>query len=105
MGHYYCDNLTYTQNVFIRKSSKELYLSYTLHKIFLLSWANIFKLVRLDVMSFTLWSVVIEPIDSVRDLGDILNSELSLQKHIGYVSSIRFFHIRRLRKLRPVLSQ
>ena len=67
--------------------------------------ANLSKLKRLDVMSLTLCFIVTEPVDSVRDLGVILDSELSKQKHIGRVSSLCFFHIRRLRKLRPMLNQ
>ena len=69
------------------------------------SRANLSNLKRLDVMSLTLCSVVIEPVDSVRDLGVILDSELSMQKHIGKVYSLCFFHIRRLRKLRSMLDQ
>ena len=75
------------------------------------SRANLSKLKRLDVMSLTLCSVVIEPVDSVRDLGVILDSELEchscseMQKHIGTAFSFCFFHIRRLRKLRSMLDQ
>ena len=53
----------------------------------------------------TLCSIVIEPVDSIRDLGNILDSELLMHKHIGKVSFICFFHIRRLHKLRPMLDQ
>ena len=62
--------------------------------------ANLSKLKRLDVISLTLCSVVIERVDSVRDLGVILDSELSMQKHIDRVSSLCFFHIRPLRPSR-----
>ena len=66
---------------------------------------NLSKLKRLDVMSLTLCFVVIEPVNSVRDVGVILDSELSMQKHIGKVSSLCFFHIHHLRKLHPMLDQ
>ena len=56
-------------------------------------------------MSLTLCSVIIELVDFIRDLGVILDSELSMRKHIGKMSSICFFHIRRLRKLHPMLDQ
>ena len=69
------------------------------------SRANLSKLNRLDVMSLTLCFVVIEPVDFVEDLGVILESELSMLKRIGKVPAICFFHIRRLRKLRPMLDQ
>ena len=69
------------------------------------SRTNLSKLKRLDVMSLTLCSVVIEPVDSVRDRGVIFDSELSMRKHIGKVFFICFFHIYRLRKLRPMLDQ
>ena len=69
------------------------------------SRVNFSKLKRLDVMNLILCSVVIEPVDSVRDFGIILDSELSMRKHIVKVSSICFFYIRRLRMLRPMLDQ
>ena len=58
---------------------------------------------QLDVMSLNLCSVGVEPVDSVRDLGVILDSELSMQVHISKISSTCFFHLRRLRKLRPLI--
>ena len=67
------------------------------------SRANLVKLRQLDVMSLNLCSVVVEPVDSVRDLGVILDSELSMRVHISNISSTCFFHLRRLRKLRPLI--
>ena len=66
------------------------------------SRSNLTKLSQLDT-SLYLCSVVIEPVHSVRDLGVILDDELSMIQHIGKISSICFFHLRRLRKLRLVL--
>ena len=61
------------------------------------------KLRQLDVMSLNLCSVAVEPVDSVRDLGVILDSELSMRVHISKISSTCFFHLRRLRKLLPFI--
>ena len=66
------------------------------------SRSNRTKRSQLDA-SLNLGSVVIEPVHSVRDLGVILDGELSMIQHIGQISSICFFHLRRLRKPRLVL--
>ena len=65
------------------------------------SRANLLR--QLDVMSLNLCSVAVEPVDSVRDLGVILDSELSMRVHISKISSTCFFHLRRLRNLRPLI--
>ena len=67
------------------------------------SRANLVKLRQLDVMSIHLCSVAVEPLDSVRDLGVILDSELSMRVHISKISSTWLFHLRRLRKLCPLI--
>ena len=67
------------------------------------SRANLVKLRQLDVMSLNLFSIAVEPVDSVRDLGVILDSELSMRVHINKISSTCFFHLRRLRKLRLLI--
>ena len=61
------------------------------------------KLRQLDVMSLNLCSVAVEPVDSVRDLGVILDSDLSMRVHISKISSTFFFYLRRLWKLRPLI--
>ena len=61
------------------------------------------KLKQLNITSLNLCSVAIEPVDSVRDLGVILDSELTMRAHISKISSVCFFHLRRLRKLRPLI--
>ena len=67
------------------------------------SRANLVKLRQLDVMSLKLCSVAVEPVDSVRELGVILDSELSMRVHISKISSTCFFHLRRLLKLRSLI--
>jgi len=42
----------------------------------------------------------ISPVDTVRDLGAMLDCELSMQRHVSKVTSICFFHIRRLKQIR-----
>ena len=47
------------------------------------------KLKQLDITSLDLCSVAIEPVDSVRDLGVILDSELTMRAH-SKISSVFF---------------
>ena len=47
--------------------------------------------------------VAVEPVDSIRDLGVIPDSELSMEVHISKISFTCFFHLRRLRKLRSLI--
>ena len=65
------------------------------------SQSNLTKLSQLDT-SLNLGSIIIRPVHSVRDLGVILDGKLSMIQHIGKISSICFFHLSRLRKLRLV---
>ena len=65
--------------------------------------ANLVKLRQVDVMSLNLCSVAVEPVDSVRDLSVILDSEFSMRVHISKLSSTCFFHLRRLRTLRTLI--
>jgi len=44
--------------------------------------------------------VVVQPTDVVRDLGLLLDSELSLKQHVNRTSSMCFYHLRRLRQLK-----
>ena len=67
------------------------------------SRTNLVQPRQLDVMSLNLCPVAVEPVDSVRDLSVILDSELSMRVHINKISSTCFFHLRRLRKLRPLI--
>jgi len=45
-------------------------------------------------------SVVVQPTDVVRDLGVLLDSELSLKQHVNRTASTCFYHLRRLRQLK-----
>ena len=65
--------------------------------------ANLVKLRQLDVMSLNLCAVTVESVDSVRDLGVIRDSELSMRVHISKISSTCFFHLHRLGKLRSLI--
>jgi len=42
-------------------------------------------------------------VDSVRDLGVTLDSELTLQRHVNIVASLCFYHIRRLKQVCKLL--
>jgi hypothetical protein len=46
---------------------------------------------------------VIKPVPIVRDLGMLLDSELSLRKHISKVASVCYFHLRRLKPIQCIL--
>jgi hypothetical protein len=48
-------------------------------------------------------SDVIKPVNVVRDLGVILDQELSMKQHISKVASNCFFQIRRLKQVRRIL--
>jgi hypothetical protein len=50
-------------------------------------------------------SDVIKPASVVRDLGVLLDRELSMKKHIGKVASVCFYHLRRLKQVRRILGQ
>jgi len=50
--------------------------------------------------SLTVDSVVIDPIDVVRDLGVLLDSEVMMKPHINKLVSTCFYHLRRLRQLK-----
>jgi len=45
----------------------------------------------------------IEPAECVRDLGVLLDNELSMKRHIGKVASVCFYQLRRLRQVRRIL--
>jgi len=53
-----------------------------------------------DNHSFSIGSVVVKSVDVVRDLGVLLNSELTMKQHISHIVSVGYYHLRRLRQLR-----
>ena len=55
--------------------------------------------------SMTVGSAIIKPAEIVRNLGVILDSQLTMQAHITKVASSCFFHLRRLHQLRHVVAQ
>ena len=67
------------------------------------SRANIKKLSQIDT-KLHLGSTVVEPVTSVRKLGVYIDGELNMLVHIGKISSVCFYHLRRLRQLRNVMS-
>ena len=56
-------------------------------------------------LKLQLGSTVIEPARVVRDLGVLLDDELSMKQDITKVASTRFYQLRRLRQLRCLLGQ
>jgi len=45
-------------------------------------------------------SMDVQPSDVVRDLGVLLDSELTLKHHVNRIASTCFYHLRRLRQLK-----
>ena len=45
---------------------------------------------QIDIVSLNHCSEIVEPVDTVRDLGVILDSELSMREHISSISSTCF---------------
>ena len=46
---------------------------------------------------------IIKPVDVVRDLGVLLDSKLTMIKHISKITSVCFYHLRRLKQVRRLL--
>jgi len=55
-----------------------------------------------DFRAITVCSSVIQCTDVVRGLGVLLDSETSMQRHISNVTSVCFYHLRRLRQILSV---
>jgi len=55
--------------------------------------------------SVTVGSVDVQPTDIVRNLGVLLDSELTMKQHVNRVTSACFYHLRRLRQLKRHVSQ
>jgi len=51
-----------------------------------------------------LFSTVIQPSQSVRDLGVIVDSDLSLSAHVSHITSVCFYYLRQLRLVRRSLT-
>ena len=49
--------------------------------------------------------VYVKPMNCVRNLGVLLDSELNMKIHISKVVSVGFFHLRRFRQLRKILDR
>jgi len=54
-------------------------------------------------LSLHVGAETIKPVSAVRDLGIILDDEVTMNTHISKVTSITFYHIRRLNKVRSIL--
>jgi len=55
--------------------------------------------------SVTVGSVDVQPTDIVRNLGVLLDSELTMKQHVNKAASACFYHLRRLRQLKRHVSQ
>jgi len=55
--------------------------------------------------SVTVGSVDVQPTDIVRNLGVLLDGELTMKQHVNKVDSACFYHLRRLRQLKRHMSE
>ena len=62
-------------------------------------WGRMLKLSDHD-LTITVTSDTIQPVNSVRDLGVKLNSELSMKQQVSNITRACFYHLRRLRQIR-----
>jgi len=58
-----------------------------------------------SVLMLQLDSDIFKPVDVVRDLGVLLDTELSLRQHITRIASNCFYHLRRLQQIRRVVGE
>jgi hypothetical protein len=61
---------------------------------------------HLTATAFNAYSILLliaKPVDVVRNLGVLLDSELTMKQHVNKIASVCYFHLRRLRQLRPLL--
>jgi len=54
-------------------------------------------------LSLHVGAETIKPVSAVRDLGVVLDDELTMKPHISKVTSVAFYHIRRQKKVRSIL--
>jgi len=55
--------------------------------------------------TLTIGETTINATDVVRNLGVLLDSQLSMKQHVAKVASVCFYHIRRLRQIRRRVGQ
>ena len=67
------------------------------------SRTNLKKLSKPD-LRLQFGTSIVEPVNSVRDLGVHFDEELNMRIHIGKVSAACYYHLRRLRQLRRIIS-
>jgi len=87
-------------------SSRRLQLntSKTEFIIWLGSRRTLDKVSRSD-LTLQLDSGTLNPVEVVRDLGVLLDCELSMKQYIARITSNCFYHLRRLRQIRPVVGK
>jgi hypothetical protein len=62
------------------------------------------RLQKFEIHPIMVCDVNVQPVNKVRDLGVILDSDLTLGAHVNYVTSVCFFHLRQLRLIRKSLT-
>ena len=84
-------------------SSKRLQLNPTKTEVIWLGTrATLGRLAATD-LSLHVGTTTIAPVKIVRDLGVLLDSELTMHQHISKITDLCFYHLRRLKKVRKIL--
>ena len=90
-----------TYLVFIEASSEELNPTKT--EIIWFGTRASLKRLQHTNLSLHVGADAIKPPSVIRDLGVLLNSELSMRQHIGKLTGLCYYHLRRLKKIRRIL--
>ena len=85
-------------------SSKRLKLNQTKSEIIWFAIRASLKRLQHTDLSLHVGTVAIKPTSVVRDIGVLLDSELAMRQHIGKLTGLCYHHLRRLKKVRRVLS-
>ena len=84
-------------------TSKRLQLNPTkLEIIWFGTTTSLHRLQGLD-LGLHIGADIITPIDVVRDLGVLLDTKLTMKKHISKITSVCFYHLWRLKQVRRLL--
>ena len=92
------------QEIHGRCASRRLQLNPAKTELIWFGSATNIRKSRLVDLSLHVGAETIKPVSAVRDLGDVLDDELTMKPHISNkVTSVAFYYIRRLKKVRSIL--
>ena len=85
--------------------SRSLQLNPTKSELIWFGSRHLLKKVTVSDLTLQLDSGPVHPVGVVRDLGVMLDSELSMKQHVTKVASSCFYHLRRLKQIRRLVGQ